>query len=91
MHFDVFAQTQPPVEDYRRARTANQSAIKQPSPADLDNGDLKCTTDSRSVCTTVLNRWLEAPAEKVRGRAFENAGIMAPPALTVLSRQDNRH
>ena len=49
---------------------------KQPSLTDLDKGDLKFTTDFRSVYATVLTHWLKTPAEKVLGRAFEDAGFM---------------
>ncbi|HEX2751063.1 MAG TPA: DUF1501 domain-containing protein, partial [Verrucomicrobiales bacterium] len=49
---------------------------KQPSLTDLDKGDLKFTTDFRSVYATVLDRWLKAPAEKVLGKAFPDAGFM---------------
>jgi uncharacterized protein (DUF1501 family) len=49
---------------------------KQPSLTDLDKGDLKFTTDFRSVYATVLDRWLKAPAEKILGKAFPDAGFM---------------
>jgi uncharacterized protein (DUF1501 family) len=49
---------------------------RHPSLSDLDQGDLKFTTDFRSVYATVLNRWLKAPAEKILGRAFDDAGFM---------------
>lgn len=50
---------------------------KHPSLTDLDNGDLKFTTDFRSVYATVLNRWMKAPADKILGREFSDAGFMA--------------
>ena len=49
---------------------------RQPSLTDLDKGDLKFTTDFRSVYATVLAHWLKTPAEKVLGRAIEDAGFM---------------
>jgi uncharacterized protein (DUF1501 family) len=49
----------------------------QPSLTDLDKGDLKYTTDFRSVYATVLNRWLKAPAAKVLGREFPDAGFIS--------------
>ena len=49
---------------------------KHPSLTDLDKGDLKFTTDFRSIYATVLTRWMKTPAEKVLGRAFEDAGFM---------------
>jgi len=48
-----------------------------PSLTDLDQGDLKHTTDFRSVYATVLDRWLKTPSEKVLGRAFGDTGFMA--------------
>lgn len=50
---------------------------RQPSLTHLDKGDLKFTTDFRSVYATVLTHWLKTPAEKVLGRAFEDTGFMA--------------
>jgi uncharacterized protein (DUF1501 family) len=50
---------------------------QQPSLTDLDKGDLKFTTDFRSVYATVLNRWLKTPAAKILEREFPDAGFMA--------------
>jgi len=46
---------------------------KQPSldPADLANGDLKFTTDFRSVYAGILERWLKTDSAPVLGRKFE--------------------
>jgi len=41
-----------------------------PNLSDLDFGDLKCTTDFRSVYATVLDRWLGANPRWVLGREF---------------------
>jgi uncharacterized protein (DUF1501 family) len=41
-----------------------------PSLTDLDNGDLKFTTDFRSVYATVIGRWLGVPPARVLGREF---------------------
>ncbi len=49
---------------------------RHPSLTDLDKGDLKMTTDFRSVYATVLDRWMGIPASKVLGAEF--------PALDVL-------
>lgn len=42
-----------------------------PSLAELESGDLKCTTDFRRVYTTILDRWLNADSAKVLGNRFE--------------------
>jgi uncharacterized protein (DUF1501 family) len=41
------------------------------APADLFNGDLKFTTDFRSVYAAVLEQWLKTPCAPVLGRKFE--------------------
>lgn len=41
-----------------------------PSLADLDEGDLKMTTDFRRVYATVCDRWLRVPAREVLGADF---------------------
>jgi uncharacterized protein (DUF1501 family) len=41
-----------------------------PNLTDLDKGDLKMTTDFRSVYATVLDDWLGAPSAKVLGESF---------------------
>lgn len=43
-----------------------------PSLTDLDQGDLKFSTDFRSVYATVLDRWLGANSEQVLGGRFED-------------------
>ncbi len=43
---------------------------KYPSLTDLDEGDLKFTTDFRSVYAAVLGQWLGVPAEPVLGGEF---------------------
>ena len=43
-----------------------------PNLADLDQGDLKFTTDFRSVYATVLDRWLGANSELVLGKRYED-------------------
>jgi uncharacterized protein (DUF1501 family) len=42
-----------------------------PSLADLDDGDLKFTTDFRRVYATVLEKWLNADSSAVLGERFE--------------------
>ena len=49
---------------------------KAPSLTDLDKGDLRFTTDFRSVYATVLARWLKTPADKVLDGSFPDAGFM---------------
>jgi uncharacterized protein (DUF1501 family) len=44
---------------------------KPPSLTDLDDGDLKYTTDFRRVYATLLERWLNADSAKVLGSKFE--------------------
>ena len=41
-----------------------------PSLSNLDNGNLKFTTDFRAVYATLLERWLKAPADDVLGQRF---------------------
>jgi uncharacterized protein (DUF1501 family) len=43
---------------------------QHPSLTDLDNGDLKFTTDFRSVYATVLEKWLGADSRAVLNGAF---------------------
>jgi uncharacterized protein (DUF1501 family) len=47
-----------------------------PSMTDLDNGDLKFTTDFRSVYATILDQWMSEPSKKlsskVLGQAYPN-------------------
>ncbi len=45
-----------------------------PSLTNLDQGDLKFTTDFRSVYATVLDRWLGTTSEAVLGSRFEDLG-----------------
>jgi uncharacterized protein (DUF1501 family) len=47
-----------------------------PSLADLDGGDLKFTTDFRSVYASVLDEWMKAPAVKVLGGDYPKAKIL---------------
>jgi uncharacterized protein (DUF1501 family) len=49
---------------------------KYPSLTDLDNGDLKFSTDFRSVYGTVLDSWLKAPSQLVLGRKFQNLALV---------------
>jgi uncharacterized protein (DUF1501 family) len=46
-------------------------AGKYPSLADLDNGNLKFTTDFRSVYAAVLDQWLGVPSKDVLGKQFD--------------------
>lgn len=47
-----------------------------PDLSDLDNGDLKYTTDFRSVYATLLNKWLGADDVKILGRNFAKLGFV---------------
>jgi uncharacterized protein (DUF1501 family) len=47
-----------------------------PSLSELDNGDLRFTTDFRRVYASVLQRWLNADANQVLGGAFEPVPVL---------------
>jgi len=49
---------------------------KHPSLTDLDHGDLKYTTDFRSVYATVLQSWLDAPVKPILGGEFKMVPIV---------------
>ena len=49
----------------------------RPSLADLDAGDLKYTTDFRSVYGTVLQSWLGSAPEQVLGGSFPPLSLVA--------------
>ncbi len=49
---------------------------KYPSLTDLDHGDLKFSTDFRSVYGTLLDSWLKAPSQVVLGRKFPNLALV---------------
>lgn len=52
--------------------SVNGGMYGQPvSLTDLDSGNLKFTTDFRSVYATVLDRWVGAPADDILGEHFE--------------------
>ncbi len=53
-------------------------ATRHPSLTDLDAGDLKMTTDFRSVYATVLEDWLGVRSEDVLGGAFPKLPLFAP-------------
>ncbi len=46
-------------------------------PADLVNGDVRFSTDFRSVYAGVLEGWLKTPSEPVLGRRFEPLKLLA--------------
>jgi uncharacterized protein (DUF1501 family) len=48
-----------------------------PSLTDLDEGDLKCTTDFRRVYATLLDGWLDADHPAVLGREFSKLPFLA--------------
>jgi uncharacterized protein (DUF1501 family) len=49
---------------------------QMPSLTDLDDGDLKYTTDFRRVYATLLDKWLNADSAKVLGAKFEPVGFV---------------
>ena len=48
----------------------------EPSLTDLNNGNLKFTTDFRSVYASVLQDYLKAPASELLGGNFETLGLL---------------
>jgi uncharacterized protein (DUF1501 family) len=48
-----------------------------PSLTNLVDGNLRYTVDFRSVYATVLERWLEAPAEAILGGRFDQLKLLA--------------
>jgi uncharacterized protein (DUF1501 family) len=50
---------------------------RRPSLTDLDDGDLRMTTDFRSVYAAVLERWIGVDATKVLGQRFAPAPVFA--------------
>ncbi len=48
-----------------------------PSLSDLDQGDLKYSTDSRRVYSTLLQDWLHADPKKVLGESFDTMNLIA--------------
>ncbi|HEY9289138.1 MAG TPA: DUF1501 domain-containing protein [Candidatus Dormibacteraeota bacterium] len=48
----------------------------EPSLTDLDNGNLKFTTDFRSVYASVLQGYLNAPASELLGGSFETLPLL---------------
>jgi len=49
---------------------------RHPSLADLDQGDLKFTTDFRSVYASILQNWLDAPSKPILGSQFPTLPII---------------
>jgi uncharacterized protein (DUF1501 family) len=49
---------------------------KHPSLTDLDDGDLKMTTDFRSVYGTVIEKWFKAEQEKVLDASYPVLGFV---------------
>jgi uncharacterized protein (DUF1501 family) len=49
----------------------------QPSLDDLDNGNLKFSTDFRSVYATLLERWLERPSAAIVGGTYAQVPLLA--------------
>ena len=54
---------------------------ERPSLYDLDENNLKFTTDFRQVYASVLEEWLGAPSEIVLGGQFERLQLLKPAAL----------
>jgi uncharacterized protein (DUF1501 family) len=50
---------------------------EHPSLTDLNRGDLKHTTDFRSVYATLLDRWLTIDSKRVLGSDFQKLGFLA--------------
>jgi len=47
-----------------------------PDLTDLDNGDLKYKVDFKNVYATVLNKWLDADAEKILGKKYNTLNFL---------------
>jgi uncharacterized protein (DUF1501 family) len=56
---------------------------QHPSLTDLDEGDLKYSTDFRSVYAAVLEDWMGAPSDKVLGKSYKKAQLLAKTAPAV--------
>ena len=56
-------------------------AGRRPSLTDLDAGDLKFTTDFRSVYASVLSQWLGADPKAILGRDFGQINLVHPAAV----------
>lgn len=53
---------------------------RHPSLTELDRGDLKMTTDFRSVYATLIEDWLGAPSRLVLGGSFPKLPLLRAPA-----------
>ncbi len=60
---------------------------KRPSLTDLDNGDLRFTTDFRSVYATVLEKWLDTQSSLVLGKSFPVLDLLSKPQGALRSQQ----
>jgi uncharacterized protein (DUF1501 family) len=49
---------------------------KTPLLGDLDDGNLKWSTDFRSVYATLLTEWLELPADQILGQSFARLPVL---------------
>ncbi len=49
---------------------------KTPALSDLEGGDLRWSTDFRSVYATLLDQWLELPALEILGGRFESLPVI---------------
>jgi uncharacterized protein (DUF1501 family) len=58
-------------------------AGKRPSLTDLDAGDLKYTTDFRSVYASVLDQWLATDSKAILGQSFNQIALVKKSLLTV--------
>jgi uncharacterized protein (DUF1501 family) len=47
-----------------------------PSLTDLDNGNLRFTTDFRSIYATILEKWLQAPSTQILGATFPQLDLL---------------
>ncbi len=56
-----------------------------PSLQRLDDGNLRFTTDFRSVYASILDGWLGAPADEVLGQRFERLPFVAAATRTQLT------
>jgi uncharacterized protein (DUF1501 family) len=57
---------------------------KRPSLTDLDNGDLKYTTDFRGVYGSVLEQWLGTQSAPILGNTFAQLQVVNPKLAAAL-------
>ena len=62
--------------DYSRRGGRSLAHGEPPSLTNLDNGNLRFTTDFRSIYATLLEKWLQAPAKDILGESFPQLDLL---------------